>query len=346
MSYGFFELPDGGDMRRLDALPAGVSRVHFTGRKQVEIGALADGTIVKAAARYENDKTLLSIDNEHLPRLYKVTGGEGQPIYGGSSGFRWSFPHDGEPGEWMEETNALVPYSCGLHVTNAKYVSNFVSGARYRLFEAEVDGPILVLDEAKASARRARLIREIHVRPGFQWHRPVRWSESAVLNVAHDQAQIEHLSLALKPSLRARYLRLKSRPSRLMYKKVLALAEIAPGEDPKAALQRLGNMRAHAAKAANNLSRARESYEAATGEKFPDKMEQKRLDLIRVARMLESVYATMRWYDLTQFLKDPALLASVEARAQELIPEIDAANAADVDSWDAEFAAMQEEVAA
>jgi len=94
-----------------------------------------------------------------MPKLYKVTGANGESIHGGS--LTWSLPKDGKPGAWAEVTGEIRACERGLHLVGAKHLLEWVKSG-CRIFEVEAEGVIGDAEtQTKVVASRVRLVREI-----------------------------------------------------------------------------------------------------------------------------------------------------------------------------------------
>lgn len=136
-----------------------------------EIGTLSDGRPVVGGTdpswRAGDDYfgRMLVLDNAHLPRLFKILTGDGRAANGGN--MTWPLPTPEGPGEWVDESSEPIQ-ACrrGLHFTPADHIAGwapYYSNPRVRVFEAEIDGPVIVHSANKVVAARARLLREVDI---------------------------------------------------------------------------------------------------------------------------------------------------------------------------------------
>jgi hypothetical protein len=67
-------------------------------------------------------------------KLYKVLNDDGMPCHGGTG--TYPLPHDGQPGEWMQEVTGVIPCKLGYHVATAEQLIEWLGPAIY-----ECDAP-------------------------------------------------------------------------------------------------------------------------------------------------------------------------------------------------------------
>ncbi len=81
------------------------------------------------------------------------------------TGWRWSLPDGGQPGEWVQATGPIGLCVNGIHASTPEQLPHWLGA---ELWEIELDGEILE-DDAALVASRARLLRRVHA-----WDEPMR----------------------------------------------------------------------------------------------------------------------------------------------------------------------------
>ena len=94
-----------------------------------------------------------------MEKLYKITGPDGEACHGGT-GF-WPKPWEGNPGEWTDPIERVIPCQSGYHLLRLKDISTWLK-LDCILWEAEGQGENVVEND-KVVFSSARLINQVGV---------------------------------------------------------------------------------------------------------------------------------------------------------------------------------------
>lgn len=126
--------------------------------------------------------------------LFKLLGDNGKPVHSGSGA--WPLPHDGQPGEWREESDIVICQR-GLHlVSDPLAVWNDSVRAIY-VAEPDLSKPIACNGSVKVACARARLVEEITTEwPLLGCFPRLRCALAATMRSADHDADISWANLA------------------------------------------------------------------------------------------------------------------------------------------------------